>query len=210
MKKKRGFELKLPTDHAAIYHDLLRMNHGISHGSIICRTELLRGQDGYWDVHGFHDDLDMILRMSEEGELANLPQALYLYRMREESHVGQHLAEVRNYYHYAIDCAVRRKDGLEKRSPEVFFAERQQRPWYQKAREAMDLYALHEYRLACIAICARRPVRGYLRLAWAALCSPRRTLDRLSRIFTRSVRNDILTTPTTDEKHVPAVDSHPR
>jgi len=208
--EKAGLRIPMPLDHETIYQALLGMKHGICHGTVICRNATLQEIGGYWDIHGNYDDLDMALRMAEKGRLANLPQELYHYRMRMESLVGKHLIELRRHFHYAVDNARRRRRGLPERSAQAFFAEWEQRPWYHKAWDAMDAYALHQYRFACVDICAARPWRGYLRMTWAALCSPGRTVNRLHRIFNRHNTESSALSASQGEHCVPGVQSHSR
>jgi hypothetical protein len=49
----------------------------------------------------------------------------------------------------------------------------------------MDCHALAEYRRALSDILSERRVRGYMRLAWAASCSPRWTVQRIARTMRR-------------------------
>lgn len=207
-EKNIGFQVHLPLDHEAIYQALLRLNHGLCHGTSFFRNQLARELGGYWDVHGHHDDLDLTLRMADKGRLANLPDVLYLYRVRQQSLVGSRLPEIRKYFYYTVDCARRRREGLEQQSPEAFFNRWEQRPWRHRAREAMDLHALKQYRLATADICAGRACRGYLRLAWAALCSPARTLNRLSRIIKGARYKSTPPPKQQRDERVPAVDNH--
>jgi glycosyltransferase involved in cell wall biosynthesis len=209
-EKKTGFQVHMPLDHAAIYQALVSLNHGICHGTSVFRNQLARELGGYWDVHGHHDDLDLTLRMADKGRLANLPNVLYLYRVRQDSLVGTRLPEIRKYFYYTVDCARRRREGLAQQSPDTFFKRWEQRPWHQKAREAMDVQALEQYRLATVDICAGRPCRGYLRLAWSALCSPSRTLNRLSRIIAGARVKQADPSEPVGENYVSVVHSHSR
>jgi glycosyltransferase involved in cell wall biosynthesis len=64
---------------------------------------------------------------------------------------------------------------------EEFAAEQRARPFRQRAAEAMDIYALAQYRKALAEILGPHPVIGYARLVLAALSSPRWTIQRISR-----------------------------
>ena len=178
-----GIEVQMPTDHDSIYSALLTLDHGMNHGSCFYRNELIKKIGGYWDVHKFHDDWDMFLRMGEVGRLANLPKILFHYRTLPSSLVGSRWREMREYFQYSVDCANRRAAGQAERSPEEFFETLAKRPWLTRATESLGIYSLAQYRIATAEICAQQKVRGYSRLAWAAICSPKRTLNRVARIL---------------------------
>ena len=181
-----GMEIALPLDHDRIVHALMNLNHGMCHGSCMFRNELIQRIGGYWDEHHTYDDWDMFLRISEHGALANLPEVLYHYRLLPTSLVGSNLLEMRTYYQYAVDRALRRKEGRPAETVEGFLQQYRSRPWMKRKLDSIDVYALEQYRVANSEICHGRTVKGYGRLAWAALCSPRRTANRISRTLARN------------------------
>jgi len=183
-EEKLGIEVQIPTTHDEIYSALLTLDHGMNHGSCFYRNELIQKIGGYWKVHKFNDDWDMFLRMGEVGKLANLPKVLFYYRTLPGSLVGSRWREMREYFQYAVDCANRRKSGEEIQTPKAFFAKLANRPWLARVTESMGIYSLAQYRIATAEICAENKVRGYSRLAWAAMCSPKRTFNRIWRILT--------------------------
>jgi hypothetical protein len=87
--------------------------------------------------------------------------------------------------HIAFACE-RARCRREQR-PEIEFDEfqgwRASRPWWRRVNESVVAHALGHYRLALADILGNRPVRGYVRLAWAAACCPTWTLRRLGRRF---------------------------
>lgn len=182
-EERLGMEVAIPLKHAQIYQALIDRNHGMNHGSCFYRNELIQKIGGYWKIHKMFDDWDMFLRMAEQGELANLPQVLYQYRTLSNSLVGSKLKEMRDHFAYSIECARCRKIG--EPSPELsdFMAELEKRPWTTRTLENLGVYALNQYRVATAELCANKPIRGYARLGWAAICSPQRTLNRLGRIL---------------------------
>jgi hypothetical protein len=52
----------------------------------------------------------------------------------------------------------------------------------------LDAYALSQYRQALVDLADARRVRGYARLGWSAICSPRRTIGRMRRLLLRFER----------------------
>lgn len=181
--KSTGLEISIPCEHDEIYQALLDLNHGMNHGSCFYRNELIQKIDGYWKVHKFYDDWDMFLRMGEQGKLANLPIVLYQYRTLSTSLVGSRLAEMRNYFAFAVECAKRRKSGDPSLTKAEFDQELKKRPFWTRQIEAIGNYALNQYRIANAEICNGKKLLGYSRLGFAAICSPARTMNRVSRIL---------------------------
>ena len=85
---KIGKSLNLPTRHGQIYPSMLSGHHGLAHSAIMLRTGLLRQIGGYWRYR-LIDDWDMMLRMGEVSELANLDEVLHHYHVHRGSLNGQ-------------------------------------------------------------------------------------------------------------------------
>jgi glycosyltransferase involved in cell wall biosynthesis len=184
---RAGSSLQLPLTHAEIYPAMLAGRHGLAHSSIMLRTDLLRAIGGYWSLN-LVDDWDMMLRMGEAAELANLTEVLHHYRVHEGSLNGSGMRRMRFSIDYACELARRRHTGRQSITPEDFAASRDARPWWERATEALDLHARTQYRLAVAEQHGRRRLIGAARLAWAALCSPQLTLERISRVFRKEAR----------------------
>jgi glycosyltransferase involved in cell wall biosynthesis len=184
---RAGSSLQLPLTHGEIYPAMLSGRHGLAHSSIMLRTDLLRAIGGYWSLN-LVDDWDMMLRMGEAAELANLPEVLHHYRVHEGSLNGSGMRRMRFSIDYACELARRRHTGRPQMSPEDFAANRNARPWWVRATESLDLHARTQYRLAVAELHGRRRMIGAARLAWAALCSPQLTLERLTRVFRKETQ----------------------
>ena len=141
----------------------------------------MRKIGGYWQK-GWSEDWDMYLRMSERAELANLGELLVYVRLLETSIQGRHMAEVRQRIAYATELALRRRSQREPIDYEQFCQQRAADPLWQCAAEAMEAYAKRQYRYAMPEILGDRRLRGYARLAWAAVCSPQLTWQRVCRV----------------------------
>jgi hypothetical protein len=155
-----------------MYADLIQGRQALCHPSIMCRTAILKSTGGY-RIHSSGEDYDMFLRMGEAAKLANLNEVLYLYRLNPNSVSVKKFMEIREKYSYACYCARLRSEGRPEVALEEFAAEQRSRPFLQRAVEAMDIYALAQYRKALAEILGPHPVLGYIRLAWAAISSPR-------------------------------------
>ena len=180
-EERLGMVIAIPTEHETIMEALMSLNHGMNHGSTMYRNELIKNLDGYWKKHHTFDDWDMFLRMSEVGQLANLPEVLYQYRTLPSSLVGSQFYEMRKYLRYANACLLMRQAGKPEPVLEDFLREYDERPWYSKLLDVFDNYALSQYRRGVSEICVNQKLQGYSRLALAGLCSPSRTLQRIRR-----------------------------
>ena len=126
----------------------------------------------------------MFLRMGEVTRLANLNDILHLYRLHPGSENARILAQVRLRQAYARDCAKSRAEGKLEITFDDFIVKQRALTFWQRTAETIDTYALSHYRLALAEILSHRQIKrvnGYLRLAWAAMCSPRWTSQRISR-----------------------------
>jgi glycosyltransferase involved in cell wall biosynthesis len=181
---RKGFSPPLPCGHEAIYADLLSGRHAICNPSIMCRTATLTRVGGY-KIKGSGEDLDMWLRMGEVSRLANLNEVLHLYRLHLLSASIRQLVMIHVRYSHACDCARRRAGGQPEITFDEFLIEQTARPFWQRAAEVMDVHALGQYRGALAEILGSHRFRGYARLSWAAMCSPRLTSQRIA----RTIRN---------------------
>jgi glycosyltransferase involved in cell wall biosynthesis len=177
---------RLPLDHDAIVAGLHKRALTLVHGSLMGRTEVLRRAGGY-RVRGMGEDWDMFLRASETTRLANLPDDLYRWRLHNENARLSHIMEQQRGIDFACDCAIRRTAGQAERSFDEFVATQRKQALARRLRSLADLYALAQYRIALTSISAGRPVRGYARLAFAASCSPTRSVARVRRMFARGL-----------------------
>lgn len=175
-----GFSPPMPCDHETIYGDLLRGRLGLCNPSLMCRTAILKKIGGY-TIDNKGEDWDMFLRMGETTGLANLKEVLHLYRLHTGSENARILAQVRARQAYSCDCAKRRVKNQPEISLNEFLVKQRSRPFWQRVKEAMDTYALRQYRLALAEILSHKRYKGYARLMWAAISSPRWTSQRISR-----------------------------
>jgi hypothetical protein len=149
------------------------------------RTHLLKSLGGYWTLP-LVDDWDMMLRMGESARLANLNTVLHHYRVHSRSLNGASMRHLRFSYDFACQRAFDRRAGRPEISLEQFTADRSSRPKWQHALEAIDLYARSQYRRALGEMYGGRRWSGRARLAWAAICAPRLTFQRVLRIVSHT------------------------
>lgn len=181
-----GSSIMLPCTHEDIWKTLSSGFHAMAHPTLMMRTELIRQIGGYWSHRLADDDVDMMLRMGEITQLANHERTLLQYRVRQDSISGVDVEGMRFSVKFAIELARRRRMQLPAISPEEFREMQKSRPWSAKAAEAAEYYARTQYRLAVEEMYGNNPIRGRARLVWAALWSPKLTIQRLKRTLRRS------------------------
>ena len=177
---RAGLRAPLPCDHKTIVNDLLRGRNAVVNATLMLRTSIIRKIGGF-RVAGCGEDLDLWLRMGEASRIANLDDVLLSVRIHLESVNVRHLAEIRARYAQAIQCAKKRADGQPEITFDEFLVKQRRRLFCQRVAGEMDLYSLAQYRRALIEILSSHCFRGYARLAWAAICSPWRSAQRISR-----------------------------
>lgn len=185
-ERRLGRSLKLPLEHNAIMSGLLLGRHAVVHSSIMLCTELLRQVGGYWTLP-MGEEYDMMLRLGEVTKLANLDRVLLLYRVHRGSLTDRAMRLAQFRIALACELARRRQRGLPAITPEEFQALRDARPWWRRSAEAFDIHARRQYRIAVAEMHGHHPLRGRARLAWAALCSPRLTVERVIRVARSSM-----------------------
>jgi len=149
------------------------------------RAEVLRRVGGYWSLP-MGEEYDLMLRIGEVSRLANLDHVLLHYRVHQASMNGSRMRQMRISVAYAAELAHRRQRGRPSISFHEYLAQRDSRPWWRRAAETIEIHARSQYRVALAERYGGHPWRGTARLAWAALCAPQLTVERLARISGRS------------------------
>lgn len=168
---------KLALGHEAIRHDLLKGNLSLCHGSLMMRTDILAAAGGY-RVKGMGEDWDMFLRLTERTNAANLEDVLYYWRIHPGNIKYTKTFTERLGIEYAKVCAELRNLGL----PEPDFDEfARQRRRHLKATswDALNTFALVQYRKALSEFAEGKPFLGSCRMAIASGFAPRRAARRI-------------------------------
>lgn len=177
-----GPSLNLPVTHDDIFLAMMEGRHGLAHACILLRTDLLKQIGGYWDVP-LQDAWDMMIRMGEVSQLANIDQLLHHYRVHIGSLNGKGMRRMRLSIDYARERARRRQNNLPSITHQEFADARRSAGLFGRLAENIDLHARCQYRKAIAELYGGRPVRGYLRMGWAALLAPQLTFARVGRIL---------------------------
>lgn len=182
-----GKSLALPSDHEELFSDMMNCKHGLAHSSVMIDANRLKSIGGYWSLR-LIDDWDMMLRMGEISRLANLDEVLVHYRVHSGSLNGTGMLRMQRSIAYAVELARRRQADMPPISYEAFVEALDTAPFLHRLAERARVFALTQYRIAVADQCGGRKIAGTLRLGFAALCSPRRTFDRVSRMMRFSGR----------------------
>ncbi|MCA9095543.1 MAG: glycosyltransferase, partial [Planctomycetaceae bacterium] len=75
-----------PTEHEEILKFMMTGLGGIPNPAAMIRGDILKQVGGYDEEFPAAEDLDLWFRLSEHGQLANLPEALHQYRLHESAH----------------------------------------------------------------------------------------------------------------------------
>lgn len=165
-------------DHATIRRRLLQKRPGVNHPTIVVRRDAWAAVGGY-RVARAGEDLDFCLRLCDFGKAANIPEALYRYRLRKQSLSFTNSAEINRGYAFATACAKARECGLPEPDMERFCAAWQQRPPQAKIAEKMATASQYLYRLSIINYAEGQSLLSLACLAGAAICQPQVALSRI-------------------------------
>jgi glycosyltransferase involved in cell wall biosynthesis len=165
-----------PCTHDRIVRGLLATEHVLCHPAVAFRASAARRVGGYW-THGVAEDWDFFLRMSEVGELANLPDVVLDYRFHDSGINASTMAVVRRNMRLAAINHRRRARGAAELSPEDLDAPR----WLPvRASIALQVRSLRAYRGALLAAAAGRRAAAAAGLLLSALLWPTQATRRVT------------------------------
>lgn len=162
---------RMPLDHATILTATLKGNVAVCHPSVMMRTRVAN-QIGRYRIGRAGEDFDFILRMSEQGRVANLSNVFHFYRIHLDSIVMKRHDEVECGMAYAIACYRQRKALRPEPTFELFAHQWQQRGTLRKFCSEVRCWSGTQYRKAILDFGNGRQIRGGARLACAAACRP--------------------------------------
>lgn len=179
---RTGAAAPTPLEHGSLRKHLMAGLSALCHPALLFRTECARSFGGYRHS-GYGEDHDFYLRLSEEGEIAALPEVLLLYRLHKTSVSFQSSAAVRLGIEYSVACArARQKQSKEPAFPEYL----ERRGPLQKARGWLAALSVRLYRESIFARIEGRPLRFASHLLAAAALNPAKTLLHLERLLLAS------------------------
>jgi glycosyltransferase involved in cell wall biosynthesis len=176
-RHRQGFSPPLPVEHNVINDVLMSGGHSVCHPTIVCRMEAVRRTGGY-NLKDVAEDHDFMIRMCDEGTVANLKDNLFLYRLHEKSFGRTRYEQVVQGQMFAIVNARRRRKDMEELSESAFARIWNDRSRLRRiasmARGRSDYY----YRSSVMAGLKGDMSRRYLYLGLASLLFPKKVLLR--------------------------------
>jgi glycosyltransferase involved in cell wall biosynthesis len=165
-------------EHAGIRRALLAGQAAVCHASCIFSLAAMRSAGGY-RIDRAGQDIDLFLRMSEVGLIANMPEVLYQIRVHGESVCSKSADQVQMWRTYSVECARCRDAEKPEPTAEEFRAQWSRRGLWRRMLDGVDVWSARQYRRAMVDLGSGATVRGNARLAVAAICRPGGTLRRL-------------------------------
>ncbi len=166
------------TEHSEIRQRLLQKRPGVNHPTLVVKRESWAGVGGY-RFAGAGEDLDFCLRLCDLGRVANVPEALYHYRLRKESLTFKTSAETNRGYAFAVACAKARERGMPEPDLEQFREAWLRRPICARGAQMVATAGESLYRLSIIRRAEGRWFASGVYLVTAAMCLPNVALSRL-------------------------------
>jgi glycosyltransferase involved in cell wall biosynthesis len=166
------------TEHSEIRRRLFQRRPGLNHPTLVVKREAWAGVGGY-RFAGAGEDLDFCLRVSDFGRVANDPEALYHYRLREQSLTFKTGAETQRGYTFAVACAKARERGRAEPDLEQFRKAWLRRPIHRRVAQMLAIAGERLYRLSIIRRAEGRSLVAGAYLVTAAMCLPNVALSRL-------------------------------
>ena len=169
-----------PRSHAQIRRALIDRQPVICNPSTMARATAVRAVGGH-HAPGPGADFDFFLRMSDVGELYNIPTVLHYYRLHNASTSIVRMMDTKKEHSYGLACAKARADGLHEPTIEQFNQHWFERSRFAKLREYADCKALTLYREAIVERAQGHWISSAATITLAAMLSPTRTTWHLKR-----------------------------
>jgi len=166
-------------EHSGIRQRLLQKRPGVYHPTIVVKRSAWAGVGGY-RIAGAGEDLDFCLRLCDFGMVGNIPEALYHYRLHDDSISYKNRTEIQAGYAFAVACARARDRGIAEPEIMTFRAAWRKRSKWLRLGEFFSEAGQRLYRRSIVRRHQGRAVVSYVCLLGAAICSPRVALSRLS------------------------------
>lgn len=168
-----------PTDHESIRKSLIHGNAAVCHGACMMRTSAIKKLGGY-RIKRSGLDIDMFLRISEIGKLANIDKILYHIRVHKESVCYKDRSKINMARSYAVKCSKHREKNISEPNYDEFKKIWETRNLYLKVKTYIEGWSGQWYRQAMIDMANSKTMRGYWKLFIAAAFRPKGTLRRIN------------------------------
>ena len=179
----RHFDWDVPLSHQEIVETMMRRRNAIAHPTIMFRNEAIKPYRGYDSRYFPCEDYELFLRIGDKVKLANLPERLYEWRIREHSVISDSVKESFKMYHFLAGkySAIYLKSGGSGGDREMHQA---------KLWEKLDIASMIIYRKGLGVYLNVNSLAGTFYFLAAAAVNPRRgfhTLKRKARALGRAI-----------------------
>jgi glycosyltransferase involved in cell wall biosynthesis len=172
----------LPISHDNIVYVLKNGGHAISHPTIVCRTDAIQKVGGY-RINQVGQDWDLFLRMSEVGEVGNIPEIQYLYRLHKNSSSWKSsVASIRGK-DYALYCYSKRQMGEQEPNIRLFLKNWERRNVYRKFISNCKIISDRLYRSAILDFLNNKRFKGILLMVMSTISYPPKFIMRIYKIM---------------------------
>lgn len=168
-RKRTGWRVKMPANHAEIEKALFARKSAIIQPTIVCLSSFIHEIGGY-RLDAWPEDYDLYFRLLDKGKLANINEALYCIRLHKDSITQKGLITLQKGY----DQLVSRYATLANRKV-------QKPPIFGPILKQADIYSVYFYRKALTQILNGNQGQGYLYLLTSILFGPQRFVNYLKR-----------------------------
>lgn len=161
--KKSGFPIFMPITHREIIKTIQNRKSAMIHPTILVRKEILLKIGGYRNDAIPVEDYDLFIRLSQEGELANIPSIEYSIRLHKNSTTANSIITGQKKF----DEILLKYYGTSKQN---------------NLTKIFDYYSVHFYKLGLrYYLNTKIPILGIIILIFSAILSPKRAILYLKR-----------------------------
>lgn len=170
---------RVPLDHDEIVAAFLERRGAMCNSSLVMRTATVRDAGGcQFPLPG--EDIDLCLRLSQRGRVANIPEVLQQYRLHEQSAVFRFAEPILMGHAFAIRCFRCRANGEPEPTVEGFTADWARRPLLVRLSDWRMQRSTQNYRRSLIRRAQGRRVSAAAQLAVAAVYRPVAAIKKLA------------------------------
>ena len=166
-------DINVPLTHDKIIRTMMKKRNAIIHASIMFRSDIIKAYGMYDDNYYPCEDYELFLRMGHKIKFANLSERLYLFRIRENSIMSDHIeSSIKLYYlinYRYLKNYKNTEDG------------KQIKKFSLKFWEKLDILSIRIYRKGLNYYLNINRITGILYFLIASLINPSRLMSSIKR-----------------------------
>lgn len=168
-------QTNFPLKNDEIVDGLLKRRHVICHPTTMFKKSDAQSIGGYW-TQGLAEDWDFFLRLSEKGDIENLPDALLSYRYHENGINAASMLEVRTNMRLAVLNYRNAREGKPEVSGDDY---KSAMSFFEKTSLNLEVSAMQHYR-KYLALRSEDPMRAWWHASLAACMQPGLAIGRVA------------------------------